>query len=86
MMITESNRKIGECPAAAHAASVNDTPAGETHDSDSELEDDTTGPKRKGHEENSHNADNNLSFDEVLDDDPEDELEPCVDYIQRATP
>ena len=55
---------------------------------DGELESDTTEPNHQGlneHEESSHDADSNPSFDEVPDDDPEDELEPIVDYTARAT-
>ena len=37
------------------------------------------------HEERSHEADSNSSFDEVPNDDPRDELEPSVDYMVRTT-
>ena len=79
----ETKRKTGKCPAAAHAASDNDT----ADDPDREPEDDTTEPRQdpNEHEESSHDADSNPSFDEVLNDNPEDELEPGSDYMVRAT-
>ena len=44
------------------------------HDPVSEREDDTTAPNLSVHEEYSHDADSNSSFDEVSNDNPEDEL------------
>ena len=55
-----------------------------THDPDSEPVDDTTEHKNQDlneHEESSHGADSNPCFDEISEDNPEDALEPCVDYI-----
>ena len=37
------------------------------------------------HEESSHDADSNASFHDILEDNPEDELEPWVDFMTRAT-
>ena len=74
---TDKKKTEGKCPATAHAARVDD------HDSDSEPEHDTT--EHQGlneHGESSHDADNNPSFDEGPNDDPEDELEPWVNSTQ----
>ena len=87
-MIMQTTRKTGNCPAAAHAASVDDTADGEPHDPDSEPQVDTTEPNpqcRNEHEESSHDSDSNPSFDEVPNDEPEDELAPWVDYMVPAT-
>ena len=51
---------------------------------DSEQGDDTTEHNNQDpneHEERSHDADSNPCFDEIPEDNPEDELEPWVDYI-----
>ena len=37
------------------------------------------------HEESSHDADSNPCIDEILEDNPEDELEQWVEYVKRAT-
>ena len=67
---------------------VDDTADVEPHDPDSEPEDDTAEHNHQiinVHPESSHDADSNLSFDEILIDSPEDELAPWVDCMARAT-
>ena len=54
----------------------------------SEQGDDTTEHSNQDlneHEESSHDADSNPCFDEIPEDNPEDELEPWVDHITRAS-
>ena len=71
-----------------HGASVHDAAVAELHDPDSELKKATTEPNPQDpdeHEESSHDADNNPSFDEDPNDEPEDEVEPWVDHKVRAT-
>ena len=68
------------------AASVDDSADVEDHDS--ELEEDTTEHTTNTsneHEESSYDADSTPSFDNISEDNPEDELEPLVDGITRAT-
>ena len=77
MMIIQTERKAGTCPAAAHAASVDV----ELHDPNMEPEDDTTEQNRQDlneHEESSHDADSNAFFDEISHDTPENEQEPST--------
>ena len=76
-------RKTGKGHAAAHVASVDDTADVETHDPDSEPENDTT---EHNHQDlNEHQESSHHSCDEISNDNPEDELEPWFDYIVRAT-
>ena len=73
--------------AAAHAASVDDTADHQLHDPDNEPEDDTTEHSHQDlneHPERSHDAESNRLFDEISNDNPEDELVPCVDHKARA--
>ena len=87
-MIIQTKRKTGEGRAAVRAASVDDTADVEPHDPDSEPVEDTTEHNNQDlneHAESSHDADSNPCFDEITEDNPEDELEPWVDYITRAT-
>ena len=54
----------------------------EPNDPDSEQRDDTAEHNNQDpndHEESSHDADSNPSFDEIPEDNPENELEPWVD-------
>ena len=84
----QKKRTAGECPAAAHAATVDDTADSELHDPDSEPENDTTEPNHQGlneHGESSHDADSNPSFDEGPNDDPENEPGQWVNCMARAT-
>ena len=59
----------------------------ELHDPNSAPVDDTECDIQdlNQHEESSHDADNNPCFDEIPEDNPEDELEPWVDYNMRGT-
>ena len=78
----------GKGHAVARAASVDVTADIQPHDPDSEPEDDTTEhnhPDLNEHEESSLDADSNPCFDEISEDKPEDELEPWVDHITRAS-
>ena len=86
-MIIQTNRKTGTGHAAAHAASVDDTADVEPCDPDSELVDTTEHINQdlNKHEESSHDADSDPCFDDISEDNAEDELEPWVDYITRAT-
>ena len=66
---------------------MDDTVDGERHHPDSERENDTSEANhqsRKEHEESSHDADGNFSFDEVSNDSPEDELAPWVDIVRST--
>ena len=86
----QTERQASTSCAAAQAASVSvDVTAGvEPHVPDSEQVDDTTEHNNQDlneHEESSHDADSNPRFDEISEDNAEDELEPWVDYITRAT-
>ena len=84
----DNARETGQSCAAAQAASVDDTADVDPHDPDSEQEDDTTAHHNQDlneHEESSHHADSNLCFDQISEDNPEDELEPWVDYTTGAT-
>ena len=74
--------KTGRCPAAAHAANVNEIVDGEPHDPDSEPKDNTT--ESHAQDLNEH-ADSNPFIDDLPNVQPEDELETWVDYIVRAT-
>ena len=71
--------------AAAQAAStsVDVTVDAEPPRPCSERGDDTTDHNKQDpneYEESSHDADSNLRFDDIPEDNPEDELEPWVDY------
>ena len=69
-------------------ASVDDNADVEDHDPDSAQVDDTTEHNNQHvneHEESSYDADSNPCFDNISEDIPEDELEPRVDGITRAT-
>ena len=78
--------KTGKGREAAHASSVDDTANVELHDADSKPDDDTTEHNHQDlneHEESRHDAGSNLSFDEISNDNPEDELQPWINYIAR---
>ena len=83
-MIIQIKRQAGKSCAAAQAASasVDVTADAEPQDPYSEHGDDQD-PNE--HEESSHDGDSNPSLDEIPEDNPEDELEPWVDHIKRAT-
>ena len=90
-MIIQAKRQAGTSCTASQAASgsVDVTANAELHDSNSEQGGDTTEHNNQDlskHEESSRDADSNHCFDEILEDNPEDELRPWVDYIKRATP
>ena len=88
MIIQTKRHKQSKSCAAAHAASVDVTADVEPHDPDSEQGDDTSEHNNQDlneHAESSHDADSNRCLDEISEDSPEDELEPWVDYITRAT-
>ena len=89
-MITQTKRQAGASCAIAKAASasVDVTVDAEPHGPDSEQGDDTTEHNNQDpdeHEESSHDADSNPCFDEIPEDSPEDEQEPWVDYMKKAT-
>ena len=67
-MIIQTKIQTGKLGAAAHAASVDVTADVESHDHDSEQGDDRQQRVLRRNPE----------------DNPEEELEPCVDYITRA--
>ena len=78
----------GKGHAAAGAASVDVTPYVKPRDPDSEHGDDTTEHNNQDfneHEESSHDAESNLCFGEISDDEPDDKLEAWVDHIARVT-
>ena len=86
----DDDERSEEAPdnATTIAANVDDNADVEDHDPDSELVDDTTEHTTKTsneHQESSYDADNTPSFDNISGDNPEDELEPLVDGITRAT-
>ena len=87
-MIIQTKRQTGKGHAATHAASVDDTVDVEAHDPDNQPVDDKTEHNYQDlneHEESSHDADSNPCFDGITEDNPEDKIEPWVDYITRAT-
>ena len=87
-IVIQTKRQTGKCAAAAHAAGVEDTADVETHDPDSEQGDDTTQHNNQDlneHEGSSHDADSDPCIDEIPEDNPDDDLEPWVDYMLTAT-
>ena len=89
MIIQTKGRSGTSCAAAlAASASVDVTADAEPHDPCSEQGDNTTEHNNqhlKEREESSHDADSNLCFDGMPEDNPEDEPEPWLDYMKRAT-
>ena len=87
-MIIQTQSQAGlRCTAAqAASASVDVTADAEPHDRDSEQGGDTTEHNNQHlneHEESIHDVDSNPCFDETSEDNPEDELEPLVDCINK---
>ena len=56
-MIIQTKTSTGKCPAAAHAASVDNTAHAEHHDPHSEREDDATEPTHQGLNEHAESSD-----------------------------
>ena len=87
-MIIQTKRQAGKSCAAARAASVDVTadvgPTTPTvHWGTTRLS--TTTKTSTSTKKSSHNADSNPCFDEIPEDNPEDELEPWVDCLTRAS-
>ena len=88
-MIVQTERQVDTSYAAVQITSASDVTAdAEPHDPYSEQGDDTTEHNNQDlndQEESSHDADSNPCFDEIPEANPEDELEPWVDYAKTTT-